>query len=74
MPVTGHGGIYGYEMLRIPHCLNCRFTDGDEVQPHTPDALYSPEKFIFLSAVVSSVRGLVNSSGIVQPEELGKLI
>jgi hypothetical protein len=26
--VTGHGGLYGCEMLRIPHCLDNQLTDG----------------------------------------------
>jgi hypothetical protein len=26
--ITGRGGLYGCEMLRIPHCLENRMTDG----------------------------------------------
>jgi hypothetical protein len=31
MPVKGRGGLYGFEMLRIPHYLDKRFTDGRKV-------------------------------------------
>jgi hypothetical protein len=31
VPVTGRGVQYGCEMLRIPHCLYNRPTDGGEV-------------------------------------------
>jgi hypothetical protein len=30
IPVTGRRGLYGCEMLRIPHCLDNRLTDGDK--------------------------------------------
>jgi hypothetical protein len=35
IPVTGLGGLYGCEMLRIPHCLDNRFTDGGKVSYDT---------------------------------------
>jgi hypothetical protein len=31
IPATGRGGLYGYEMLRIPHCLDSRLTDGGKI-------------------------------------------
>jgi hypothetical protein len=31
IPVTGRGGLHGCGMLRIPHFLDNRFTDGGEV-------------------------------------------
>jgi hypothetical protein len=31
IPVTGRGGLYSCEMLRIPHCLDSWLTDGGEV-------------------------------------------
>jgi hypothetical protein len=31
IPVTGLGGLWGCEMLRIPHCLDNRLTDGGKV-------------------------------------------
>jgi hypothetical protein len=27
---TGRGGLWGYAMLKIPHCLHNRLTDGGE--------------------------------------------
>jgi hypothetical protein len=45
--VTGHGGLLGYEMLRILHCLDSRLIDGGEIvgltcQPHS-----APQKHNF---------------------------
>jgi hypothetical protein len=31
IPVTGRGGLYDCEMLSIPHCVDNRLTDGDNV-------------------------------------------
>jgi hypothetical protein len=31
IPIIGHGGLYGCEMLRIPYCLDNRQTFGSEV-------------------------------------------
>jgi hypothetical protein len=31
VPVTGRGGLWGCETLRIPHCLDNRLKDGGEV-------------------------------------------
>jgi hypothetical protein len=47
--VTGRGGLYGCEMLRIPHCQDNRLTDGGKVvSPTHPAAFYSPETLVFL--------------------------
>jgi hypothetical protein len=45
--VTGRGGLYGCEMLRIPHCLYNRLTDGGKfVSPaHRPH--FTPQKHYF---------------------------
>jgi hypothetical protein len=44
IPVTGCGGPYGCKMLRIPHCLDSRLTDGGKVvRPTHRPLLYSPE-------------------------------
>jgi hypothetical protein len=40
IPVTGSGGLYGCEMIRMPHCLDNRFTDGGDCQIYAPNALY----------------------------------
>jgi hypothetical protein len=37
IPSTGREGLYGSEILRIPHCLDSRLTDGGKVSPtHRP--------------------------------------
>jgi hypothetical protein len=44
IPVTGRGFLQGCEMLRAPHCLDNRLTDGDKVASLTRrPLLYSPE-------------------------------
>jgi hypothetical protein len=30
-PLTGRGGLEGFEMLRIPHSLDSRLKDGGEI-------------------------------------------
>jgi hypothetical protein len=48
IPATGRGGLRGCEMLRTPHCLDNRFTDGDKIVSHTRrPPLYSPEILFF---------------------------
>jgi hypothetical protein len=48
IPIRGHGGLWGCEMLRIPHFLDNWHTDGSEVVSlmHQP---YSSQKKIFIS-------------------------
>jgi hypothetical protein len=47
IPVTGRGGLYGWKMLRIPHCLDNGLTDGSKVVSLTHLPLYSPESLFF---------------------------
>jgi hypothetical protein len=48
--VTGRGGRYGFKMLRIPHCLDSRLTDGGRfVSPTHRPLLYTPEAFVYAS-------------------------
>jgi hypothetical protein len=55
MPVTSRGGC---EMLRIPHGLDNRLTDGGKVVSSTHWPHYIPHKIIiFLLLVLISVRG-----------------
>jgi hypothetical protein len=46
IPVTGRGGPWRCETLRLPHFLDNMLTDGDEVVSlmHRPTALY-PQEF-----------------------------
>jgi hypothetical protein len=41
IPVTGLGGLYDFEMLRIPHCLDSRLTVNCEILA-TCSSNYSP--------------------------------
>jgi hypothetical protein len=31
IPITGRGGLWGYETSRLPHCLDNRLADGGKV-------------------------------------------
>jgi hypothetical protein len=43
--VKGHGGLWGCEMLRIPHCLYSRLTDsGKVVSPTHPIYIKQKQK------------------------------
>jgi hypothetical protein len=48
VPVTGLGGLQGCEMLRIPHCLDNRLTDGGKVVSPTHRPSFTPETLLFL--------------------------
>jgi hypothetical protein len=41
-PMVGLRGLYGCEILRIPHCLDNRLTDGGEVVSPT----HPPHSFL----------------------------
>jgi hypothetical protein len=47
IPVTGRGGIQRCEMLRIPHCLDNRFTDGGKVVSPTHPPQFTPQKHYY---------------------------
>jgi hypothetical protein len=58
-PLTGHGGLYGCEMFGIPHFLDSRFTDDNEVSlTHRPAS--APQKSFLLVLVLNFVRCSVN--------------
>jgi hypothetical protein len=44
---TGRGGLYGCEMLRIPHCLGNGHTDGGKVVSPTHRPHFTPEKHYY---------------------------
>jgi hypothetical protein len=47
IPVTGRGGLQGCEMLRIPHCLDSRLTDGGKVVISTHRPRFTLQKHYF---------------------------
>jgi hypothetical protein len=67
-----HLHIKGCAMLRIPHSLGNRLTDGGDVsQTHRPPLF--PHKHFSASSTNICYR-LSNPQGLVLPEGLGKLI
>jgi hypothetical protein len=56
IPVTGRGGLHGFGMLEITHCLHNQLTDGDEVVGLTHRSRSTPRN-IFLSLVPILVIG-----------------
>jgi hypothetical protein len=70
IPVTVRGGPLGCEMLRFPHFLNNRLTDGGKVLSLTSRPPFTPQEdswYLFL------LRSLVDPRAIVRLEGLGKL-
>jgi hypothetical protein len=47
IPVTGRGGLQACEMLRIPHCLDNRLTDGGKVVSPAHQPRSTPQKRFF---------------------------
>jgi hypothetical protein len=47
IPLTGPGVVFGCEMLRIPHCLDNRLTDGGKVVSLTHRPRSTPKKHYF---------------------------
>jgi hypothetical protein len=61
----------GSEMLRIPHCLDSRLTDGGEVSPmHLPRS--TPQKLYFCASGTHLCYRLSKPPGLARPEGLGK--
>jgi hypothetical protein len=59
-------------MLRIPHCLGNRLTDGGVVS--VTKSRSTPQKHFYMSLVLISVSGSVNRRPSVARKELRKLI
>jgi hypothetical protein len=47
IPETGRGGLQGCEMLRIPHCLENRLTDGGKFVSLKQRPRSTPQKHYF---------------------------
>jgi hypothetical protein len=43
VPVTGLGGLYGYEIVKIPHCLENRLVNGSYVVSLKRRLPFTPE-------------------------------
>jgi hypothetical protein len=58
-PVTGRRDLYGSEILKIPHFLENPLKNGGDFVSltHARAYLYSPENCLFISAVITFVRG-----------------
>jgi hypothetical protein len=48
IPVTGHGGPYGRERLRLPHYLDKRLIDGGKVVTPTRRPHFTSQVSLFL--------------------------
>jgi hypothetical protein len=60
-------------MLRIPHCLDSRLTDGGKVVNPTHQLHITPQKHYFSAFGTHFCLRLSKAQGLVQPEGLGKL-
>jgi hypothetical protein len=60
-------------MLRIPHCLDNRLTDGGEVVSPTHRPRFIPQKHYFSASVTHFCYRLSKPQAIVRLEGLGKL-
>jgi hypothetical protein len=72
IPVSGHVGLQGCDMLKIPHCLDNRITDGGKVSP-THRLRSTPQKLYFYATGTHFCYRLSKPQGPVRPEGLGKL-
>jgi hypothetical protein len=73
IPVTGRGGLYSCDMLRIPHCLDNWLTDGGKVVGPTHRPRSTPQKQYFSASGIHFCYKLSKPQGLVRPKGLGKL-
>jgi hypothetical protein len=70
--VTDYGGLWGCEMLRIPHCLDSQITDGGEVVSLTDRPRFTPKKYYFSASGTYFCQKLSKPQGPMRLEGLGK--
>jgi hypothetical protein len=73
IPVTGRGNLQGCEMLRIPHCLDNRLTDGGRPRS-TPHEHYFSASGTHFWQRMSKPQGLVRLEGLVKLKKLIRII
>jgi hypothetical protein len=54
IPETGRGGSWDYETLRLPHFLDNRLTDGDEVVSLTRLPPFTPQEDFWYSLLLEA--------------------
>jgi hypothetical protein len=73
LPVTGLGGLWGCEILRIPHCPDSRLTDGGKVVSPMHRPYFTPQKhYYFYVSDTHFCQELSIHRGLVWLEGLGE--
>jgi hypothetical protein len=73
LPVTDRGGLYGCEVLRIPHCLDNWLTTGGKVVRPTHRPRSTPQKRYFSASGTYFCYRLSQPQGLVRLEGIGEL-
>jgi hypothetical protein len=76
IPVTGSGSPYSCEMLRVPHFLDNRLTDGGKVSlmRRPPFTTQENSWYSFLLEAESTPRGVVGLEKLGQPKKSNELV
>jgi hypothetical protein len=73
IPVKGRGGHWGWEMLRISHCIDNRITDGGKFVSLTHRPRSNNQKHYCSASGIHFCHRLSGCQDVVLPEGLGKL-